>query len=264
MSFYNRLEKQNEHLSLYSKKINSLFGQLLLFSKGWSNDRFLPYDPLDHRPLFVLVSTAKGLCGGLNTNLFKYFEQAVYLDPHQQPSFIVIGTKGITYLKNRAQTPIVAAYPEVNSSNLFALTQELIVRILFSDKDYTSVSFFSNHTRSFFSQKPRKTTILPLPVSEIKNNYNDKFDIDAEADLIWEQTSDDLIDQLAMRYLHDSILQLLFGAMRAEQAARFMAMDSSTNNAEKYLEPLIMQFNKLRQSLITKEIFEFVAGRPQQ
>ena len=264
MSFYNRLEKKNEHLSFYSTKLRSLFGQLLLFSKGWSNDTFLPYDLLDHRPLFVIVSTAKGLCGALNTNLFKYFEQSFYLEPHQQPSFIVIGTKGITYIRERELATIVAVYPEVNSSNLFALTEELIVKILFSEKEYTSVSFFSNDTRSFFAQRPIKTTVLPLPVAQIKNNYNDHFDIDAEPDLIWEQPSNIVLDRLAMRYLHDSILQLLLGSMRAEQAARFLAMDNSTTNAEKYLEPLIMQFNKMRQSLITKEIFEFVAGRPQR
>ncbi len=264
MSFYNRMEKNYQPLNLYSTTLVSLFGQLLLHAKTWTNETFLPYDLLDQRPLFIIVSTSKGLCGGLNINLFRYFEQSFFVEPHQQPSFIVIGTKGIAYIKGRKLSNIVSVYPEVNSSNLFALTQELIAKILFSDKQYSSVSFFSNETRSFFAQKPMKTTLLPLSVARLKDAYNDNFDPDAEPDLIWEQQAGTVLDRLAMRYLHNAIMKILFDSMRSEQAARFLAMDNSTNNAEKYLEPLILQFNKMRQALITKEIFEFVSGRPQR
>ncbi len=262
MSFYNKLEKNYQPLSLYSTNLRTLFGHLLLHAKDWANETFLPHDLLDRRPLFVIVSTSKGLCGGLNSNLLKYFEQSLFLEPHQQPSFIAIGSKAITYIKGRKLTTLVSVYNEVNSSNLFALTEELIAKILFSDANYTSVSFFSNEARSFFSQRPLKTTVLPLSVTMLKNDYDNAFDPDIEPELIWEQDTQMVLDRLAMRYLHSSIMHILFGAMRAEQAARFLAMDNSTNNAEKYLEPLIMQFNKMRQALITKEISECVSGRP--
>lgn len=262
MSFYNKLEKNYQPLNLYSTNLRTLFGHLLLYAKGWSSETFLPHDLLDRRPLFIIVSSSKGLCGSLNTNLFKYFDQALFLEPHQQPSFIAIGSKAIAHIKERKLTSIVSVYNEVNSSNLYALTEELIAKILFSDNAYTSVSFFSNESRSFFLQRPIKTTVLPLSVGMLKNDQEDNFDPDAEPELLWEQPVETVLDRLAMRYLHSFIMQILFGAMRAEQAARFLAMDNSTNNAEKYLEPLIMQFNKMRQALITKEISEFVSGRP--
>jgi len=262
MSFYNKLEKNYQPLNLYSTHLRTLFGHLLLYAKDWANETFLPHDLLDQRPLFVIVSTSKGLCGSLNSNLFKYFEQSLFLEPHQQASFIAIGSKAITYIKGRKLTSIVSVYQEVNSSNLFALTEELIAKILFSDARYTSVSFFSNEARSFFSQRPIKKTVLPLSVTMLKNDFDNTFDPDTEPELIWEQEREMVLDRLAMRYLHSTIMQILFDAMRAEQAARFLAMDNSTNNAEKYLEPLIMQFNKMRQALITKEISECVSGRP--
>ena len=77
--------------------------------------------------------------------------------------------------------------------------------------------------------------------------------------MIWEQDVPVILDYLAIRYMRSAVIALLFQGLRAEQAARFLAMENSTKNAEKYLECLTLQFNKLRQGLITKEITEEIA-----
>ncbi len=266
MSFYNKLEKARPSLDAYAKELKNLFEQLLAHGHDWKNPVLAPYDVLDSNPLFIIVATTKGWCGSLNANLFRYLEEAIFLEAHQRPSFILIGAKAIAYFKTSgllakySNTRLVATYGELSSPNLFALADELIERTLFGPQVYSSVSFFSSEARSFFVQRPTKTTVLPFGVEMPRpgNSANQ------QAPLLWEQSKQDTLDFVARGYLRGLLIQLLFHAMRAEYAARFLAMESATKNAEKIIDRLTRQFNKMRQALITKEISELSAGAAQR
>ncbi|NDD53909.1 F0F1 ATP synthase subunit gamma [bacterium] len=261
MAFYNKLDKANQPLTTYNQQLKNTFIQLLADSSGWVNTVLTRSDVLDQRPLFVVVSTSKGLCGSLNSNLFRYLQQALFLDEKQEPFFIAIGTKAITHLKKQNKGVLVASYPEVTTHNLSALADELIEKIMFGSQPYSSVSFFSSQAKSFFFQRPIKTTVLPLAVDNLAQEAQQAGTADS---LIWEQSKQEVLDFVAARYLRSIVMQILFDAMRAEHAARFLAMENSTNNAEKYLERLTLQFNKMRQAAITKEISELSAGMSQR
>ena len=260
MSFYNKLERAHDPLRQYSDAIRDLFSYVQMRGGVWYNPVLCPRDVLDSSPLYIVVATTKGLCASLNSNLFRYLEQALFIDKNQKPVFIAIGQKAINYLRESNHGELVATYSDIDSNNFIALADDLIEKILHSSVVYSSVSVFSNEARSFFLQKPSKSTIIPLPVT----NTTGVEAMEDSDEVIWEQPQNEVMDDLALRYLRSRMIYLFFQAISAEHAARFMAMENSTNNAEKYLERLTLQFNKLRQSLITKEISELSSGLPQR
>jgi F-type H+-transporting ATPase subunit gamma len=266
MSLYTKLEKQAVPLKMYTQSIKSIFGQLTSCASEWKNDIFFPGDVLDSNPLIIIVSTSKGLCGSFNTNLLRYLETSLFIEKQQVPRFITIGQKAIRFVKERNLGEIVSSYNELNSSNYHALTDDLVEKIIGGPVHYSSIVFYSNECRSFFLQKPRKVTLVPFArevesLESGQRHQNSPVLITDDA-IIWEQERTEVLDYLAVRYMKCSIMYMLFESLRAEYAARFLAMENSTNNAEKYLEKLTLQYNKLRQALITKEVSELSASFP--
>jgi F-type H+-transporting ATPase subunit gamma len=260
MSMYAKLEKFAAPHQAYFLSIANFFAALLERDAGWQHPVFNSDDLLDSKPLIIVVSTAKGLCGSLNSNLFRFLEQSIFPQPHQTPEFIVIGQRGIRYIKERPWGEIVYAYPELSSNNYTTISEDIVDRIINSSKNYTSVTFFGSHLRTFFQQQPKKMGLLPIQRSGLHSFGNEK-DIHLASEMfgdepIFEQPLDELLDYTAASYIYGFVLNVLFQAILAEHAARFLAMDSSTTNAEKYLEKLTLQYNKIRQAVITKEVAE--------
>ena len=252
MSFYSKLEKQNVYLQDYTINISQLFSQLLAFVPEWKNPIIFPDDILDTNPLFIVISAAKGLCGSFNSNLFRYFERAFFVEEHQKPIFITIGQKATKLIKEKKAGEIILSVDEITSSNFVPFADKIVEIINDRKNIYSSVSIYSNHFKNFFTQKPQKTTLIPVSIKQPMQV--------AEIEFIWEQSQDAILDYLAAKYIKSSILNLLFQSLISENAARFIAMDSSTTNAEKILEKLTLQFNKTRQTLITREVSELAAN----
>ncbi|MFH1644305.1 MAG: FoF1 ATP synthase subunit gamma [bacterium] len=255
MSLYSRLEKQRETLQNYQNTIFKLFCYTQIQNPEWKNKILIPGDILDSKPLFIIISTSKGLCGSLNSNLLRYLQKTLTLEPHQEAEIITIGHKAQKFLPDLIlpkNTRSILGFNELTSSNYQKISKDIIDIIYRPKKPYSSVVFFSNKIKNFFVQNPSKTTIIPATLKteeEIK-----------QKDLIWTENSDIIMNSLAKLYLKSSIFDVLFQAILAEQAARFIAMDNATNNAENYLDLLTLQFNKTRQALITKEVSELSSG----
>jgi len=257
MSLYNKLEKQDLPLKNYTKNIKNLFVQLLDQAPEWKNERLFPADTTNSNPLIIIIATSKGLCGSLNSNLFRFLDASLFFLPNQQPKFIAIGQRAIKMIKGDASNQMICTYPELNSNNFITIADDLVDKISSTAIPYSSVTFYSSSAISFFSQKPARTQIIPMIL-----DHEVTQDLLLQEEIIWEQDTPEILDSLAVRYLRTSIMHLLFQSLRAEHAARFMAMESSTNNAKKYLDRLTLQLNKLRQALITKEVSELSSGHP--
>jgi F-type H+-transporting ATPase subunit gamma len=270
MSSYNKLDKANAPLNVYAQSVKSFFREILTYAPEWKSTLLFPQDVLDAQPLYIIVATSKGLCGSLNSNLLRYLDTALFIEKQQKPTFIAIGQKAINYVKEHDLGELAWSYTELNSSNFIALADDLVDKITNSPITYSSVSFFSSYAKSFFSQHAQKFTLIPIALdASDKANGTDKAkpvisreDEESFDAPIWEQDKEQILDYLAIRYLRSSIIHILFQALRAEHAARFLAMENSTNNAEKYLEKLTLLFNKTRQALITKEVSELSASFP--
>ena len=272
MSLYNKLDKLNVPLQRYTKTIKDLFLDVLAHAPEWKSPLLFPQDIFDSMPLYIVVSTSKGLCGSLNSNLLRYIEKSLFIEKQQAPQFIAIGQKSISFVKaGEFRSCISTTYPELTSNNFIAIADDLVDKITKGGVHYSSVTFYTNEAKSFFVQRPYKFTLIPMSLDPMNHDDHKKVRADEvrlqEEDPvtnqpIWEQPQSDVLDFLSIRYLRSAIIHVLFQALRAEHAARFLAMENSTNNAEKYLERLTLQFNKLRQSLITKEVSELTSTFP--
>lgn len=264
MSMYAKLEKLSVPHKSYFKSIANFFTALLDRDAEWQHPVFNPNDLLDSKPLYIVIATSKGLCGSLNSNLFRFLEQSFFLQPHQTAEFIVLGQRGIRYIKGKQWGEIIYAYPELSSNNYMTIAEDIVDRIVNSKKNYSSVTFFGSHLRTFFHQQPKKIVLLPLQRSGLNLFTDDKDLADTSAPLgedpIIEQSINQLLEYSATSYAHSFVINVLFQAILAEHAARFLAMDSSTTNAEKYLEKLTLHYNKIRQAVITKEVAELSSG----
>lgn len=255
MSLYSRLEKQHVNLGIYKKQVETLFKKLSNLENTWNSDILYPKDLLNSSPLIIIVASSKGLCGSFNTNLIRYIKQHLILEEHQTPSFITVGSKAHKFAKQQKFDPIIANFDDFNSYKIPHISKDVIKLIKLKNGEFSSVKFFSSFFINFFQQKPTETIMIPL--QEVEKN-NPEPDILMEP--ILEQPYEEIMEFLGERYLTTFITNLLFQSILSEQAARFLAMDSATTNANKLIEALVLKYNKSRQALITKELTELTAS----
>ncbi|QQR48564.1 F0F1 ATP synthase subunit gamma [bacterium] len=272
MSLYARLEKQNTGLDYYMDNIKRCLLDLVAGSGGieWKNDLLFPDDILDSTPLYIIISSAKGLCGSFNSSLFRYIERSLFIEEHQSPRFIIVGQKAMRFVNSKAWGDVICHYSELNSGNYMSIANDLVNKILTSKSVPSSIVFFNNFLKSFFIQEPSKTVFTPLSLDGIfskktsssvhHSNEQPEETKAPSVDYVWEQEPQDVLDSVAVSYIKVFIMNVLFQSLLAEQAARFLAMDSATTNADKYLDKLVLHYNKQRQSAITREVAELSTG----
>ncbi|MCB9492959.1 MAG: F0F1 ATP synthase subunit gamma [Epsilonproteobacteria bacterium] len=264
MSLYTRLDRQTQAFETYNKEMQDMFAQLIPCCQSWDSDILFPKDTKNTTPLIVVVASSKGLCGSFNSNLFRYAQAKFNFTKEQRPYFIIIGQKAFNFVHEQKRAQILSSYKELNSNNFIAVADDVLDKIISARVPFSSVTFFCNGIKNFFAQFPQEVSLIPFQ-SHLREM--DQSILEAQSslfagreELIWEQKHHDILDYTASRFLRSSIVHILFQSLRAEYAARFLAMESSTKNADKYLETLTLQYNKIRQSLITKEVAELSAG----
>jgi len=270
MSLYSKLDKQRNALEHHKSTLQEVFSEVFTQCDGYTNPILLPEDILNSSPLIIIVSATKGFCGGLNANLFRYLEHKLFVEEHQKPTFITIGQKATTFVEDKKLGSILEKYHSLNSNNFADIAKNIAQTISKQTPSFSSATMFSTQLKNFFSQVPQKNKIIPLAQTPAKQQtsksrkpmgavYAQKT-ITPETDIIWEQGQHEIVDFLAARYLNNTLTNNLLQALFSEYASRFVAMDSATNNAEKYLDNLTLQFNKLRQAMITREVCELSAS----
>jgi F-type H+-transporting ATPase subunit gamma len=270
MSLYSKLEKQNDALQYYNKVVCDVFMDHLRAAPHWKSTVLFPDNSSHRAQLIIVVSSSRGLCGSLNSSLFRYVEAAISQEDQSIiPEFITVGTKAYKFIKEHNLGNIVCNYNELNSNNLITVIDSLVEMIMNASNNYSSVVIFGSERRSFFLQRPQKKILIPLifdqqtKIPTIKNENESVGEVAQKRyseDVIFEQSNEEILDVLSIGYLRCSLIDTLFQSLLSEHAARFLAMDSSTTNAEKYLNRLTLQYNKARQTAITKEVSELTAG----
>jgi F-type H+-transporting ATPase subunit gamma len=260
MSLYSKLDKERLSLQQYIEYLQKLFQELSEQCPEWKSKIFLPEEILDSNPLFIVISATKGLCGSLNNNLFKYLEYKLHIEEHQSPTFLTIGKKASAFVNSKNYGTILASYHDLNSNNFPDIAKNIATQIIQAAPAYSSVTVYSTVFNNFFNQKPVTKKVIPFGASEEEEEVKEKEEIVERLEPIWEQNNLEIVDFVANRYINASLTNIMFQALVSEYASRFVAMDGATTNAEKYLETLTLQFNKLRQSLITREVSELSAS----
>ena len=258
MSGHTRLKHKEELVKQYNGQIEELYGHI----KAQIPVNFDPLassiDP--HGPeLIILVGSQKGLCGNFNSSVFNLLEDYVR---KSQPHIIAIGKRAGDFVKDKHYAHVVETFNKFNTTNINEIVSTISALINDPARRYSRISIASNILKTFFTQRPIINQLLPfiLEPEATPERAEEKQQTIVFEDYMWEQTPQSIIKDLAYLYLAAKLHTILFQSLLAEQAARFLSMDNSTRNAEGLLELSKIQYNKLRQAKITKEINELASS----
>lgn len=207
---------------------------------------------------YIVISTDRGLCGGLNVNMFKAVigELAKWQAENVEVDLALVGQKAVLFFKRLGGNVVGTAThlgdrPSVN---------ELIgsIKIMldeYSEGKIDRLFLVHNEFVSTMSQVPEVKTILP--VSEIGLGEET---LQEHWDYIYEPDAVDLLDDVLMRYIESQVYRGAVENFACEMAAKMIAMKSATDNAGEIIDKLQLAYNKARQAAITQEISEIVGG----
>lgn len=209
--------------------------------------------------LVILLSTDKGLCGGLNTNLFR---EVLNLDA-STTSFISVGRKGTQFLA-RTKRKMIADFALKDQPSFLetkAISKFAIEKFLSGDVDKVTVMFplFVNT----LVQKPTAISLLPITSLEESGITNavEKPLPDPEGGLLFEPDAQSILDAIVPYYVHYELYQMVLGTRASEHSARMVAMKSATDNAKQLVKDLTLEYNKARQAAITTELLEIATAQ---
>jgi F-type H+-transporting ATPase subunit gamma len=211
---------------------------------------------------FIVVSTDKGLCGGLNTNLFRAVTGKLRdaQSAGSTPLSVAIGSKGLGFL-GRIGAKVVSQVTHLGDKpHLDKLIGPVKVLLDAYVKGEVSAVYLSyNKFVSTMRQEPVVEQLLPL--SAAKMEAESKASGTQHAwDYLYEPDAQVVIDDLLVRYAEALVYQAVAENMASEHAARMVAMKAATDNAGNVIAELKLVYNKTRQAAITKELSEIVAG----
>jgi len=205
---------------------------------------------------YIVVSTDRGLCGGLNVNLFK----RVIADVKKQRAagaevqFCPIGARSIQFFNNFGGDVPASASGLGDAPSLKDLIGTVHVMLeAYNKGELDRLYVVYNKFVNTMSQVPVIEQLLPLPKSDVD-------DISHHWDYLYEPDPKELLDTLMVRYVESQVYQGVVENIASEQAARMVAMKSATDNAGDLISDLQLVYNKARQSAITQELSEIVSG----
>jgi F-type H+-transporting ATPase subunit gamma len=205
---------------------------------------------------FIAISTDRGLCGGLNTNLFKKSlnkigeldEQGIEIE------VVTFGGKALTFFK-RIGARVVAEASHIGDrpemTTIIGPVQALLKS--YSDGDIDAIYLISNEFINTMTQEARITQLVPVVPSE-------DTELSHHWDYIYEPGSREVLDSVLDRYIESLVYQAVVENVACEMAARMLAMKNATDNAGEMIDELQLIYNRERQASITQEISEIVAG----
>lgn len=206
--------------------------------------------------LIVLLSTNKGLCGSLNTNLFRSLFHWFSQEELEESSFVSLGKKSETFLVRSKKRLIADFSGTVEVFDRIAALTTLITQG-YIKKEYKEVYLVYNNFLSALKQEPTRKHILPIseiPTSE-KNTQKEKLSF------IVEPSIGSILDTLLFHYLENQIRDAVLEAEASEHSARMFAMKNASDNAKELITLLTLEYNKARQEKITSEIADIVTAR---
>src|SRR3989344_1300549 len=204
------------------------------------------------RTLLIALSPDKGLCGGLISNLVKEFLTFSHLE--KDSSYVIVGKK-IEGQITRMENEVIASFAFGTITPTFDMVYP-IIRIIdeyFVSGKVGSVKILSARFTNLFTQTPQITSLLPLQLAKTEE------DVIPDVDYLFEPKAQELLPSLLKHYIEMTLYQLLLESFVSEQAARMIAMQNATDNANDIIEDLRLEYNKTRQAKITSEILDITS-----
>jgi F-type H+-transporting ATPase subunit gamma len=206
----------------------------------------------------IVVTTDRGLCGGLNVNLFRDALNAIHgwREQDHEVKLCVIGRKGQAFFK-RVGGKVLASLDQLGDTpgvnDLIGAVKVMLDA--FEQGELDALHIVYNEFLNTMTQKPTMKQLLPLPHAD-----EDHKMMGHHWDYIYEPDPKDLLDELLTRYIELQVYQAVVENIACEQAAKMIAMKSATDNAGDLIKSFQLAYNKARQAAITQELAEIVGG----
>ena len=249
-----RTQEQMRQGKSYSEKIRQVIGHLANANPEYRHV-FMTEREIS-RIGYLVVSTDKGLCGGLNVNLLRVLvrDMAEWHAKGIESELALIGNKAAAFFRSVGGN-VTAAVSDVGETPVLS---ELIgsIKIMFDAYEQARIDrlfIVSNDFVNTMTQRPQIRQLLPLDPEEDEQ-------LKRRWDYLYEPDARQLIDGLVMRFIESQVYQAVVENGACEQAAKMIAMKNATENAEKLIDELRLIYNNARQAAITQEIAEIVGG----
>lgn len=207
---------------------------------------------------YIVVSSDRGLCGGLNSNLFRQVAAQLAKDAEQgqHAKFSLIGSKA-TSLFSRHGGEVLASVSKLGDapSLVDIIGVVTVMTKAFLDGQVDKVVLASNQFVTTMTQQPNLMQLLPIIQLEDESTQNA-----GHWDYVYEPDAKAVIDLLLRRHIEAQVYRAVIENIACEHAARMLAMQNATDNAGSLIEELRLMYNKSRQAAITQELSEIVAG----
>jgi F-type H+-transporting ATPase subunit gamma len=223
---------------------------------AWAGRQASPLlDVRDEKKLLVVVITSdKGLCGAFNANLLARADAFLREKEAAEAGLILVGKKAVNHFRKKSY-PVRRAYGDkvdrLTVRELKEIAHFVMGQYIFARTD--AVYLIYNEFKSILAPKVTVARVLPVPPQEPE----------PAADLLppdWEPSARPVLRSLLTLYTETQVYHGFYESMAAEQAARMMAMENATKNAEELISDLVLGLNKIRQASITKELLEIMTA----
>ncbi|YCO03665.1 F0F1 ATP synthase subunit gamma [Vibrio sp. VNB-15] len=207
---------------------------------------------------YIIVSTDRGLCGGLNINVFKkaVIDMQAWKEKGAEVELAVVGSKATAFFRSSGAKVAAQVSGLGDSPSLEDLIGSVSVMLKkYDEGELDRLYVVFNKFVNTMVQQPTIDQLLPLPKSD-----SEEMQREHSWDYIYEPEPKPLLDTLLVRYVESQVYQGVVENLACEQAARMIAMKAATDNASDLIEDLELVYNKARQAAITQELSEIVSG----
>jgi len=258
-----RLRKAQERIMSTRPFVNGLEGVIskLTQSEETSN-RFMNQVDTPEKILFIIIGSDRGLCGGFNSNLFRFLADSLEKNfpgykESGKLSLITIGRKANDYFRKRGFKVIDkhnGFFDNVNYSNTSKIMEQAVKR--FTSNEYDAVYIGYNEFKTVLSQNRIFKQIMPVNF----NSSDEDESVSSDIDYIFEPGPGKILSDIIPLHLNMQLWRAVLESNASEQGARMAAMDNATENAKEIIRALNLEYNQARQAAITTELSEIVSG----
>ncbi|BFL68980.1 F0F1 ATP synthase subunit gamma [Moraxella osloensis] len=257
-----KMRRAQERMQLgrpYADSMRRVVSHLVKASPDYKHPYLVPRAV--NRVGYIVVSSDRGLAGGLNINLFKKLMQHVKQQKSQsvETRFAVIGQKGVSFFKTFGGTVIAAEAHYGDNPSFEQLSVPVQVMLdAYNRGEIDEIYMVYNKFVNAMTQNPSVQRLVPIAAESLVDEK--MANREYSWDYIYEPTTKELLDGLMGRYVESIVYQGVVENIASEQSARMVAMKAATDNAGNLINELQLVYNKLRQAAITREISEIVGG----
>ena len=205
------------------------------------------------KPLIIVITSNKGLCGGFNSNEIKEVYNIGAEYGSNKPDLLTIGKKGDDILKKKFN--VISSHNDLFDEFSYLNVKSIASKImeLYTDEKYDEVILVYNHFKNAATQIITKEQFLPI-------SENNDDNVSTSGDYIFEPNRENILEELIPKTLSIQLFKSISDSIAGEHGARMTAMHKATDNASELRDQLKLTYNKARQTAITNEILEIVGG----